>query len=966
MNSPRIDPTLTEPRPAGRELLPPAFAHPLVMLVTAIVPQLLLLWLNIADATRLSGLLEPGPKRELLVLTVSQFGLLIAGLAICLPALLWRRDVRLAWMPAWLAGSVGFAIAGMQLADRIVDANATFWLSGTDALGLRQAILVMPSAFLAGLRLACARLNLSAGRDITVSLAVMAGIPAGWYLCFTLLSSSWRGAPSETAMVVLFTLLTILVMLGLMRVTALVVRRWCPQPRSAARTGWLLVLGLLAPLGGLVLNAEIPFPFDFQNPVFYPLAVLNGLLLLLPEPQRPSARHALGLARAALFPYVIYFFVIFLPFTPFFLPALLFFGAGLLILAPTALFLVQGAVLMEHLREHAAGHGRLRAGASFLLALALLPGAFLARTAWHRATLHEALDYVYPGENAPPAAFTGNRFALRAVLDNVARARAESTIPFLSNVYNARVFDGLVLPEAKLRDLYRVFFNEEPPTFAGSSNEWGFASDGGRRRGRGWRMGTPPPVTGKLENVEWTEVQDTGFRRIGARVALHNPNNWQVEFADTIRLPPGALVTGFWLYIGEERVPGVIFEKKTALWVYETIRDRTRRDPGILVYQPDGTINFRVFPLEANQHRQVELEFSVPDAVAGTVSIGAQAHELTPARRNGIQVIRADSGGLRVVAGPDAPLPRFKRAADVHLLVDPGSVKGWETDLRQAVARARNELQAQNLRVRLGSHDLGSLPADENAVLAAARAAPPPAPGGFFRDRLVRQALWSSLAENASARPVVLLVSPGTGGVGAEEHPERLFHLAPDAVVQSATNTIPAAPEVVLLRAGGRVLAARPEAGGLQQCFPDADAGAKVEVFDPARQSFVALPEGNVLPAPGGVHAAGTALWLDQVRADTGLVPPRQPLSARVKASRESGVMLTSTSYIVVEQKVHWQALKEKEAAKLAGHSAFEEEDLTDTPEPGALFWALALAAWWGWQRFALRSRSVPGSCGQR
>ena len=59
--------------------------------------------------------------------------------------------------------------------------------------------------------------------------------------------------------------------------------------------------GLLAPLGGLLLNRKIPFPCDFQSPGVYVLTVLNGLVLLLPSSRSPNRAALLWLARSGLF-----------------------------------------------------------------------------------------------------------------------------------------------------------------------------------------------------------------------------------------------------------------------------------------------------------------------------------------------------------------------------------------------------------------------------------------------------------------------------------------------------------------------------------------------------------------------------------------------------------------------------------------------------------------------------------------
>ena len=66
------------------------------------------------------------------------------------------------------------------------------------------------------------------------------------------------------------------------------------------------------------------------------------------------------------------------------------------------------------------------------------------------------------------------------------------------------------------------------------------------------------------------------------------------------------------------------------------------------------------------------------------------------------------------------------------------------------------------------------------------------------------------------------------------------------------------------------------------------------------------------------------------------LHPHPQPLKSIVATSRETGILLPATSYIVVENSAQWKMLQMKEKQKLGSLEALE---FMETPEPG--FWIL-------------------------
>ena len=121
---------------------------------------------------------------------------------------------------------------------------------------------------------------------------------------------------------------------------------------------------------------------------------------------------------------------------------------------------------------------------------------------------------------------------------------------------------------------------------------------------------------------------DGDLVRTRAVLKLKNLGQDQNEFVTKIRVPEGVFLSGYWLHVGEERVPGRLFEKKTALWVYQNIRDFERRDPGLVYYVTPTELTLRVFPLASGETRTTEIEFLYPKEWKPRISIGDEVLDL--------------------------------------------------------------------------------------------------------------------------------------------------------------------------------------------------------------------------------------------------------------------------------------------------------------------------------------------------
>ncbi len=230
---------------------------------------------------------------------------------------------------------------------------------------------------------------------------------------------------------------------------------------------FMFVVACVGPLAGLWLNRGIPFPVDFQSPVVYLLAFLNGIALMLPVVRSIFWHRAIWLAQCVLFPFSAYFFLVFLPWLPMSLFAMIAAGAGFLLLVPLVLGITHAYRLADGFREEVRD-GRAWPVALLGIAAVLVLPALGLSGAWHdRVALDEALTYLYSPDYRHDITYPGSLPALASALQHLREVKHGIFLPFLTPIYERIVFHGLVLPDAKIDELQAAFFGETAVAKAG-------------------------------------------------------------------------------------------------------------------------------------------------------------------------------------------------------------------------------------------------------------------------------------------------------------------------------------------------------------------------------------------------------------------------------------------------------------------------------------------------------------------
>ena len=370
-----------------------------------------------------------------------------------------------------------------------------------------------------------------------------------------------------------------------------------------------VLIVVVFPVLGLVLNNGVVegmrFPAyifgDFSHPLFYVLAVVNGILLCIPKPQNLRNHLLLFTARSFTFSYIVYFFLVFLPYLPLAVPAIIVFGTGFLMLTPLLVFIIQAQILTN---DYQFLQKRLHLKwLRMLFGLSVLSLPILLVTAYYedRMNLHRALDHVY----APNFEEREAEIDTKSIAQTVAHIRGNKERnrrdigsgarhqPYLTTFYQWLVLDNQTLSDKKLNLLEGVFTGEEV-AIASSYGNYEL-----EERNEGVAIDSLYTTSTYHEGEDyWTSW---------IHFNLHNYRERQDEFRTSFELPTGAWISDYYLVVEEEKKYGILAEKKAAMWVYEQIT-RTRRDPGILYYLKGNKVAFKVFPMNAGEARHTGIE----------------------------------------------------------------------------------------------------------------------------------------------------------------------------------------------------------------------------------------------------------------------------------------------------------------------------------------------------------------------
>ncbi|MFH0880118.1 MAG: MSEP-CTERM sorting domain-containing protein [Lentisphaerota bacterium] len=923
------------------KLLPDWLKSPLLILLSTLAPQAILLAIHVRAYRLVSGDMNTAQLKSAFLILVLQLALMLGAAALVVSLKILRQPVSRLLALLMLTGITAYLwIATPIILTDLIPASAAAWILPADQLLYYEFAFTMPAAFHALVLLAGFLSPLRNWKALLLGpVLLVVAIPLIWvfiiFSCRFLDDDHWM-----LPMALLAIALSVIFLASLFQLIFLAVRH-LKGPRPYTWMTLVFLASLAGPVGGLLLNREVPFPADFQGWPVYALAILNGLLLTLAQFPFKNRPFILWLAASALFPFTAYFFIIFLPFLPLACPAIAAMGAGFLVLIPVALFIIHVSSIWEGF-----GLWGKKAIAAALLASALMPG-YLATTAWmDRKALSDALDYLYSSDPQAELVYQGNLWALKRSLYHLRDSKEGIQWPLLSDAYNRFVFGGKVLPDEKVAILHQTFFGGELP----ASTADGMMAEIFHPRVSSTSPRSSVSPEAHLSEIKSSIITNEGFKVMTLDLRMTNATSRQTEFAAPIILPEGVMASGFSLWIKDQKCPGRISDRNSALWIYRMIRDVTRRDPGILYFSAPHLLDLRVFPLEAGEERRVELEFTYPACASPAFQIGDRlVQDPGPSIASPPLLVRGKDQGsyVAIPGGQLAEWPSLIRKPYLHFIVD------WSlqtnTDLaavlKSCATLATRMPQADHGCVTLANYDLLDLADNPIPLTQLSQLTPPetfPRQGGFFPEKAIRHVLAQStlLDQNVQTLyyPVVILVKAD----GTMEMPKTSSPSMPEEIPLAGaaiTNMDLQSTPVILLRLGAEIRACSAAACDFREILFTRGTGSVLEVYHPASAEFRPVP-GIISVPPDSRYAKGAQALLDTALMEENPALRFKMRPAILTQSRQAGILVPGTSYLVVESQSQWKALEQKEKQSLENAEWLQTQA---APEPCT--WLLMILA---------------------
>lgn len=804
--------------------------------------------------------------------------------------------------------------------------------------------------------------------QVAPSVGMAVAVPVGWAVLFGLLQAVTGFLPWPAVATAIFVaalaVSTLSFFFFLVRAVYIASMRRAGFWLSSAPI-WKGIVTIALPLAGLGLNNGVFFGRgfagsdgifgDFSSPWFYGLAVLNGALLCVPNPDRPALRLLLLAGRSVLFGYTFYFFLVFLPFLPLSIPAIILIGTGFLLLAPTLLFVVHVRQLGDDVTDLRASFSKLAVCATLVAGVAVLPLVVTADYWRSRRTLHEALAYVYTPNYAASARLDAPALVrtLATIKQHKERGRdmfSGSQLPYLSLYFNWLVLDNLMLSDAKIVNLERVFSSSavDPAAYPARWTPPAPTLDALRTAGG-------PQLRALTATSTYDARQQAWVSWVSLEIA--NPDTAQRtgEYSSQFTLPPGCWVSDYYLTIGNRQERGILAEKRAATWVFaQILNEHQNRDPGLLNYQGPNEVAVRVFPVVGREVRRTRIQllhkepcrFTLDGRSVALGTSGPDAALATP-------VATPDGGVVYLSAAAKKSLPLVQRRPYYHFLLDASAARrdpaaAYETRLRQQLAQALPGGAA----ARFSLVDAYTTPvaAGTDWQLALRQHA---ATGGFYLTGAIRRVLFEAQQRPTSTYPVLVVVSDNLPNAVLDQDfvdfssaypesdvfyelsadgrlvPHSLRHnarqpLGPAAAPTTLATLVSAVPTpAASVPVPAAAVRAWPNAAHPRIYLPDTDQADIVLAAVPAVSAATAAPESRWL---AGLRLHGCDQWqhFHPETADRNQV-------RLVQASFRAGIMTSLTSFLALENEAQKAALFRKQEETLAANVSLDTLEEPDT-----------------------------------
>lgn len=587
------------------------------------------------------------------------------------------------------------------------------------------------------------------------SLMIAIFIPVTWYLFSQIILPLWQpvGENFSIHATLIFVIIGTLVFLFFLIQSALILFTKKADSWQKYELVWKIPIAVILPILGLLVNiglfsssfnhTDSGIFGDFNSPWYYILAILNGIFICLPNIENKLYRTFLFIGRSITLAFTFYFFLVFLPFLPLSVVAIIAVGVGFLMLSPLLLFIL-------HLNELVKDFKYLKKKYSNRIIWSLSIGGFLIIPLFllssyysDRNTLNETLEYVYSPDYSKK--YKIDEKSLEKTL-NVLKKHKDgnrggifgSQQPYLSSIFNWIVLDNLTLSYAKIDNLESIFFGKEPREY------W---SENTRNE--------QVKITDISSNSTYDKSQSAWKSWIDIEITNANTDAWMAEYATTIDLPEGTWISDYYLYVGDRKEMGILAEKRTAMWVFSSIRNENR-DPGILYYLTGNKVGFRVFPFAKNEVRKTGIELLHKEPIQiniddNVLNLGKLGVESIPNLK-----IKNDHA-VYISALEKEKLKKINRIPYFHFIVNASkkeNISAYKSQIEK-ISKKHSDL-AENAKISFVNRYVTTTSINSNWKVKLENIE---VEGGFYLDRALKTTLFNAYKSHEKTYPVIVVLS---------------------------------------------------------------------------------------------------------------------------------------------------------------------------------------------------------------
>lgn len=226
------------------------------------------------------------------------------------------------------------------------------------------------------------------------------------------------------------------------------------------------------------------------------------------------------------------------------------------------------------------------------------------------------------------------------------------------------------------------------------------------------------------------------------------------EYHQAFSLPTGAYITNYYLDMNGRREMGILAEKKTAKWVYQSIlNERKSRDPGILHYSNFNQVELRVYPFATNELRTTGFQLIHKEPIQ--IKIGKYSANL--GIQGNVTPIENNNFFTYIPRTEKAKLPSFSRQPYFHFILNVSDVKAFSRyNLQLANLGKKYPSLFKNAKISLTNAYVKTIDYKTNWKDELGKKN---TEGGFFLQRAIQQIAYQESKNQSNSYPILLVLS---------------------------------------------------------------------------------------------------------------------------------------------------------------------------------------------------------------